>query len=107
MCTRDNQKSSKMSGPYFDGQMPSTCGHYYPDVLRLRDEKKDDGKYVRVIDCAYCGQYEIELDLRSLSPAIAQKLRKKGYDIGIRERDVARKRKRKKRQFLSKKRRGK
>ena len=94
-----------MSGPYFEGQIPSKCGHYYPDVLRLRDERKGDGEYVRVMDCAYCGQYEIELDLQSLAPAIAQKLYERGYDIGTREIDVARKRKVKKRQFLSKKRR--
>lgn len=94
-----------MSGPYFEGQMPSECGHYYPDVLRLRDKKKDNGKYVRVMDCAYCGQYELELDLRSLIPPMTQKLRKRGYDIGIKEKYVARVRKRKKRQLLSKKKR--
>lgn len=27
-----------MPGPYFPGQLPSDCGHYYPDVLRVRDD---------------------------------------------------------------------
>ena len=93
------RKAQKVSGPYFEGQIPSECGHYYPDVLRLRDEKKDDGKYVRVMDCAFCGQYEIGLDLESLNPLMAQKLREKRYDIGTRERDVAGKRKSEKRRL--------
>jgi hypothetical protein len=39
-----------MSGPYFKGQQPADCGHFFPDVLRLRDERSADGKFVRVVD---------------------------------------------------------
>ena len=40
-----------MAGPYFVGQQPSPCGHYYPEVLRLRDEKRKDGSLVRINRC--------------------------------------------------------
>ena len=77
-----------MGGPYFPGQQASKCDHFYPDVLRLRDEQKSDGTFVRVIDCKYCGQYELPLDLQSLSPVIVQKLKQKGIDEGVKEKDV-------------------
>ena len=82
-----------MSGPYFSGQQASECGHYYPDVLRMRDEQKSDGTFVRVVDCKYCGQYELLLDIESLSPVLARKLKRKGIDEGIKEKDIAKARK--------------
>ena len=78
-----------MSGPYFPGQEASSCGHFYPDVLRLRDEQKPDGTFVRVVDCKYCGQYEKPLDIEWLSPVIAQQLKRQGVIEGIKEKDVA------------------
>jgi hypothetical protein len=44
---RKDERSVTVPGPYFSGQQPSPCGHYYPDVLRLRDEKRQDGAFVR------------------------------------------------------------
>ncbi len=78
-----------MSGPYFPGQHPSPCGHYYPDVLRLRDEKRDDGTIVRVINCTYCGTFEEELDSHILHRDIVRKLDREGVIVGIKEEDVA------------------
>ena len=82
-----------MSGPYFSGQKPSQCGHYYPDVLRLRDEKRHDGTFVRIMDCSYCGRYELELDVRVLGEGLVRKLNKKGFDIGTREEELSKVRK--------------
>ncbi|HKZ77076.1 MAG TPA: hypothetical protein VJ124_02045 [Pyrinomonadaceae bacterium] len=78
-----------MRGPYFSGQQPSSCGHYYPDVLRLRDEKRQDGTFVRIMDCTYCGRYELQLDVRTLSKALIRKLNKKGFDVGTREDELS------------------
>lgn len=78
-----------MPGPYFPGQRSSSCGHYYPDVLRLRDEKRSDGTFVRIIDCTYCGRYERQLDPRTLSREIMRKLNNEGHDMGAREEDIA------------------
>ena len=47
-----------MSGTYLEGQVPAKCGHYYPDVLRVRDENLQDGRFVRILDCEYCGRLE-------------------------------------------------
>ena len=82
-----------MSGPYFKGQRPSSCGHYYPDVLRLRDEKRADGTFVRIIDCSYCGRYELQLDPGMLPRELVRKLNKKGFDIGVREEELSEARK--------------
>jgi hypothetical protein len=92
-----------MKGPYFKGQQPSECGHYYPDVLRLQDEKKSDTKYVRVMDCAYCGRYELEIDLLNLGPELVRNLLKKGDDIGTRESEIEKVREKRKKKFLSEK----
>ena len=35
---------------------PPSCGHTYPDVLRLRDEVRADGTFVRITDCRHCGR---------------------------------------------------
>ena len=82
-----------MTGPYFTGQQPSSCGHYYPDVLRLRDEKRENGTFVRIIDCSYCGRYELPLDPRTLDEEFVCKLNKKGFDEGVREEEISEARK--------------
>ncbi len=53
--TRENPNE-----PYFKGQEPALCGHYYPDVVRLVDLQKN-GKFMRVFDCVHCGLYEREV----------------------------------------------
>ena len=73
-----------MPGPYSPGQIPSPCGHYYPDVLRLRDEKRSDGTFVRIIDCTYFGRSEEQLDPRTLSRELVRKLNRKGFDGRVR-----------------------
>lgn len=82
-----------MPGPYFPGQQPSTCGHYYPEVLRLRDERKPDGTFIRIMDCSYCGRYEIPLDARHLAKELVRRLKKEGRDVAIRDDEVAKVRK--------------
>ena len=90
-----------MPGPYFSGQQPSSCGHYYPDVLRLRDEKRSDGTFVRIIDCTYCGRYERQLDPRTLPRELVRKLNKKGLDVGTREEEISKIRKKELERLLS------
>ena len=91
-----------MPGPYFPGQQPAPCGHYYPDVLRLRDEKRSDGTFVRIIDCTYCGRSEQQFDPRILGRELARKLNKEGLDVGIREEELSEIRKRELERLLSK-----
>jgi hypothetical protein len=81
-------KGVTMPGPYFIGQQPSSCGHYYPDVLRLRDEKREDGTFVRITDCRYCGRDEFQLDPVVLDKELVRKLNKKGLDTGVREEEI-------------------
>jgi len=78
-----------MSGPYFEGQQPSPCGHYYPDVLRLRDEKRPDGTFVRILHCTQCGEREFPLDPETLDPSLVKKLNRKGVVAGVREEKLA------------------
>lgn len=78
-----------MPGPYFEGQIPATCGHYYPDVLRMRDEQRADGTLVRIIDCTECGRYEHELDPAALDPALVRQLNKQGIVVAITDDDLA------------------
>jgi hypothetical protein len=78
-----------VAGPYFSEQQPSSCGHYYPDVLRLRDEKRRDGTFVRIVDCCYCGRYELPLDLRTLDKGLIRKLNKKGIDVGVNDEKIS------------------
>jgi hypothetical protein len=82
-----------VTGPYFPDQQPSECGHYYPDVLRLRDERRADGSFVRLIDCSHCGRYELPLDLRELSAELRRTLQRTGRDIAIEDEEIATKRK--------------
>jgi hypothetical protein len=90
-----------MPGPYSPDQTLAECGHYYPDVLRLRDERKPDGTFVRILDCAYCGQYELPLDIRHLSKELTDTLKKFGREIGIEEGEVASIRKKRLEEMLS------
>jgi hypothetical protein len=78
-----------MAGPYFPGQQPSFCGHYYPDVLRLRDEKRADGTYVRITDCRYCGRREVPLDPSALAQELMRELNLQGREIGVRNEEIA------------------
>ncbi len=50
------------NGPYFIGQEPDECGHYYPDILSIGNIKRGDD-IIRIIDCKYCGRTERKLDL--------------------------------------------
>ncbi len=88
-----------MPGPYFAGQLPAECGHYYPDVLRVRDEKRQDGSFVRIIDCEYCGRYTIPLDLRDLAPEVVRELRRMRFGAVAKEKDLAAIRKRERKRF--------
>ncbi|RLT43108.1 MAG: hypothetical protein DWI57_04850 [Chloroflexi bacterium] len=65
------------------------CVHPYPELLRLRDERKADGTFVRVLDCAICGRYEIPLDIDQLEQVARLQLQFLGESIGIREEKVA------------------
>ena len=78
-----------MPGPYFEGQQPSQCGHYYPDVLRLRDEKREDGTFVRIVDCSHCGRREFQLDVQILDKSPVRKLNKKGFVVGTKEEELS------------------
>ena len=90
-----------MPGPYFPNQQPAECGHYYPDVLTLRDEMKPDGTFVRILDCTYCGQYELLLDTRHLSKEFVRELKRVGRDIAIGEVEIANVRKKRFEEMLS------
>jgi hypothetical protein len=78
-----------MPGPYFAGQKPFSCGHYYPDVLRLRDEKRKDGTFVRIMDCSHCGRYELPLDPQNLDRSLVRKLNRQGIVVGTREGELS------------------
>jgi hypothetical protein len=75
------------------------CGHYYPDVLRVRDEKRQDGSFVRIIDCEYCGRYAIPLDLRDLAPEVVRELRKMRFGADVKEKDLTAIRKKERKRF--------
>jgi hypothetical protein len=68
--------------------LPAPCGHYYPDVLRLRDERREGGTLIRVVDCLYCGRSEERLDPRQLAPALVRRLKKKGIDVSVEENEL-------------------
>lgn len=37
------KSNEKTNGPYFEGQPAEPCGHYYPDVMRVKDIKLSSG----------------------------------------------------------------
>lgn len=92
-----------MPGPYFSEQRASSCGHFYPDVLRLRDEKRPDGSYVRILDCTVCGRLELPLDPATLSPDLVHTLDRDGFFPGIQEEELAEVRRAAKKQMRSRK----
>ena len=44
--------------PYFSGQEPDKCGHYYPDVVRVSDRKTRCNHVYRMSHCVECGYSE-------------------------------------------------
>jgi hypothetical protein len=76
-------------GPYFSGQQLYSCGHFYPDVLRLRDEQRSDGSCVRIVDCTVCGKLEYPLGPAILSPDLVHTLDRDGFLAGIKEEELA------------------
>jgi len=78
-----------LPGPYSSGQRASSCDHFFPAVLRLRDEKRSDGSFVRIVDCTVCGRLELSLDPASLSPELVHTLDRDGFLAGIKEEELA------------------
>ncbi|MAG19898.1 hypothetical protein CL618_00510 [archaeon] len=77
--------------PYFTGQIPSQCGHYHPDVIRIRNEKIGE-VYIRVLDCVVCGEIEEQLDPNMLSEELVRELDLNGVS-GTDENDLKERRK--------------
>jgi hypothetical protein len=77
---------------------PPSCGHTYPDVLRLRDEVRADGTCVRLTDCRYCGRAEIPFPVRILAEELRRDLEATGSLPGIGEEEIAVVRQREERQ---------
>lgn len=72
-----------MKPPFWLGQEPSPCGHYFPEVIRLRDAQKSDG-CSRVFDCLHCGEYQElippeEYSEKSIDSSIAPAVREVFY----------------------------
>src|ERR671931_373549 len=67
---------------------PPSCGHGYPDVLRLRDEVRADGTFVRMTDCRHCGRAEIPFPARILAEELRRDLEATGSLPGIREEEI-------------------
>jgi hypothetical protein len=67
---------------------PPSCGHTYPDVLRLRDEVRADGTFVRLTDCRYCGRAEIPFAARILAEELRLELEATGSLSGIAEEEI-------------------
>jgi hypothetical protein len=64
---------------------PPSCGHRYPDVLRLRDEVRADGTFVRITDCRHCGRAEIPFPASVLAEELRLELEATGALAGIAE----------------------
>jgi hypothetical protein len=64
---------------------PPSCGHTYPDVLRLRDEVRADGTFVRLTDCRSCGRAESAFPARMLAEDVRRDLEARGSLRGIGE----------------------
>jgi hypothetical protein len=67
---------------------PPSCGHTYPDVLRLRDEVRADGTCVRITDCRHCGRAEIAFPASTLAEALRVELATTGVLAGICEDEI-------------------
>lgn len=57
-----------MPGPYFKGQKPESCGCYYPDIIRMRD---DAGTSERVMFCITHGEVKKPLEPESFSAKVS------------------------------------
>ena len=68
---------------------PPSCGHRYPDVLRLRDEVRADGTFVRITDCRHCGRAEIPFPASILAEELRLELEATGSLAGIAEDEIA------------------
>jgi hypothetical protein len=68
---------------------PPSCGHSYPDVLRLRDEMRADGTFVRITDCRYCGRAQIPFPAHILAEELRLELEATGSLAGIAEEEIA------------------
>src|SRR6266540_6489061 len=67
---------------------PPSCGHGYPDVLRLRDEVRADGTFVRITDCRHCGRAEIPFPASLLAEELRLELEATGSLAGIAEEEI-------------------
>ena len=67
---------------------PPSCGHRYPDVLRLRDEVRADGTFVRITDCRHCGRAEIPFPASILAEELRRDLEATGSLPGICEEEI-------------------
>jgi hypothetical protein len=67
---------------------PPSCGHGYPDVLRLRDEVRADGTFVRITDCRHCGRAEIPFPASLLAEELRLELEATGSSGGIAEEEM-------------------
>src|ERR671923_1085116 len=61
---------------------PPSCGHGYPDVLRLRDEVRADRTFVRITDCRHCGRAAIPFPARILAEELRRELEATGSLAG-------------------------
>src|ERR687885_1897092 len=67
---------------------PPSCGHRYPDVLRLRDEVRADGTFVRITDCRHCGRAEILFPASILAEELRRELEATGSLPGVAEEEI-------------------
>ena len=67
---------------------PPSCGHSYPEVLRLRDEVRADGTFVRITDCRYCGRAQIPFPAHILAEELRLELEATGSLAGIAEDEI-------------------
>ena len=67
---------------------PPSCGHSYPEVLRLRDEVRADGTFVRMTDCRYCGRAQIPFPAHILAEELRLELEATGSLAGIAEDEI-------------------
>ena len=52
-------------------------------------QKRQDGTFVRIMDCGYCDRYELQLDPQTPDQEIVRKLNKKGLDVGTKEDEIS------------------
>lgn len=68
---------------------PPSWGHTYPEVLRLRDEVRAAGTFVRLTDCRYCGRGERPFPASLLAEELRRDLEATGSLPGIGEDELA------------------